>query len=103
MGSAGRLSSSVASPNGRQQSLDMLAARTVEATQGLACCSLEVTSWRDMIAARGSYNLVLERRLATPKAIEIFDQDVNDVLFVAARLARGMWRNKDVRQIPQRR
>ena len=46
LGSAGRLSSPVVSPDGRQQSLDMLADRAVEATQGLACCSLEVASWR---------------------------------------------------------
>src|SRR5262249_1662870 len=50
-----------------------------------------------------SHHLVLQRRLATPQAIEILEQHVEHVVLIALRFAGGMRRDQHVVEAPQGR
>src|SRR5579864_812714 len=50
-----------------------------------------------------SNDLVLERRLATPQAVEIVLEYVEDVVLVAARLARRVRGDQNLLHRPERR
>src|SRR5829696_4198095 len=55
------------------------------------------------LAARRSNDLVAKGCLAPPQPLEIFDEDVDDVLLIMPRLAGRMRRDEDVRHVPQGR
>src|SRR5205823_4251927 len=70
---------------------------------GMSSCITDAASCRGHLRTRRSNDLVLQRVLAAPETAKILQQQIDDVVFVATRFARGVRRDQRVLTRPQRR
>jgi hypothetical protein len=75
----------------------LLRRRTIHCRDGRNCCPIADRT------SVNSDNLIPQRPLITKKAVEIFGQDVEDIVFVPARFSGRVRRKEHVMHRPERR